>query len=459
MPAVIAARLRAYNVGFGDCLLLMLDYDDGSLRSVLIDFGSTQKPPGAPADHMDRIAADIAKQTRGHLEIVVATHRHSDHISGFAGRSGRIVAGLHPRLVVQPWTEHPDLATDATAPAVAHHLPGHLHFVRTLAGMQAFAGGLGLDRLVRQNRLPPDIGSRLGFLGETNIKNASAVKALMTLGERRRYVSFGDDLEITELLPGVHIDVLGPPTLEQAPEVANQAQIHEEFWSLAAGWATADEPIDRSPRHRVNRPKPLFPHDVLRGIPYGARWLAPKIDRLHAEELMSLLRIMDDVLNNTSVILLIRIGDTGLLFPGDAQIENWSYALFDAPNRKTIQRRLSKAKLYKVGHHGSLNATPKTLWHNFANKRPAPHPGSGTADLITVLSTLTGKHGDPERHTEVPRQTLLSELRSHSTLKNTEDGIGTPWVDRDPWVDVAIPMAASVHSSAERWATATVTST
>lgn len=449
MPAVTAARLRAYNVGFGDCLLLMLDYDDGSVRSVLIDFGSTQKPLGAPADHMDRIASDIAEQTHGHLEMVVATHRHADHISGFGGRSGKIVAGLHPRLVVQPWTEDPDLATDATAPAVAHNLPGHLHFVRTLAGMQAFAEGLGVDSLVRQNRLPPDVGPQLSFLGETNIQNAKAVEALMTLGERRKYVCFGDDLEITDLLPGVKIDVLGPPTLEQAPEVANQAQVHQEFWSLGAAWRMADDSGKRSRRDRPGPPKPLFPHGVLSGIPYGARWLVPKIDHVHADELMSLLRIMDDVLNNTSVILLIRVHDTSLLFPGDAQIENWSYALFDAPNHNTIQRRLSKARLYKVGHHGSLNATPRTLWRNFANKRTesTTQAGSDADGLITVLSTMTGKHGDPQRHTEVPRLTLLAELAAHSTLKITEDGTGTLWVDRDPWVDVTIPIARSVRGN------------
>jgi hypothetical protein len=445
MPNVKAARLRAYNVGFGDCLLLMLDYDDGSLRSILIDFGSTRTPDGAPADHMDRLAGNIAEQTRGHLEMVVATHRHADHISGFGGpRSGAIIAGLQPQLVVQPWTEDPQLATGATAPAVSHHLSGHLHFVRTLAGMQAFAEGLELASLVRQSRLPPDIGSRLSFLGETNITNPAAVEALMKLGERRRYVRFGDDLETADLLPGVQIDVLGPPTLGQEPEVAHQAQVHQEFWSLAAAWPMTDDSRKRA--CRPGRPKSLFPQAVLPGIPYAARWLTPKIDRVQADELMSLLSIMDDVLNNTSVILLIRINDTSLLFPGDAQIENWSYALFDAPNHETIQRRLSKTNLYKVGDHGSLNATPKTLWRNFANKcadhsMPAlPQEEPGTGDLITVLSTLAGQHGDPERHTEVPRQTLLTELAAHSTLRNTDDGTGTLWVDRDALVDVQIPL-------------------
>ena len=43
---VSEATLRAYNVGFGDCLLLLLRYDDEDrpVRSVLFDFGSTKLP-------------------------------------------------------------------------------------------------------------------------------------------------------------------------------------------------------------------------------------------------------------------------------------------------------------------------------------------------------------------------------------------------------------------------------
>src|SRR5207244_4473638 len=44
MMKVVGATLRAYNVGFGDCLLLKLTYDDPkkSTRCVLFDFGSTK---------------------------------------------------------------------------------------------------------------------------------------------------------------------------------------------------------------------------------------------------------------------------------------------------------------------------------------------------------------------------------------------------------------------------------
>ena len=38
------ASLIAYNVGFGDCILLRVTYDDDSRRHVLFDFGSTSLP-------------------------------------------------------------------------------------------------------------------------------------------------------------------------------------------------------------------------------------------------------------------------------------------------------------------------------------------------------------------------------------------------------------------------------
>src|SRR3546814_10469532 len=66
-------------------------------------------------------------------------------------------------------------------------------------------------------------------------------------------------------------------------------------------------------------------------------------------------------MNNTSVILLFEVGDKHLLFPGDAQYENWMYALA----QEGVTQRLCKVNVYKVGHHGSLNATPKDLWNGF----------------------------------------------------------------------------------------------
>ena len=113
--------------------------------------------------------------------------------------------------------------------------------------------------------------------------------------------------------------------------------------------------------------------------------------------------------------LLFEVGTKKLLFPGDAQIENWSFALEDAPDAEKTRKLLAKVDFYKVGHHGSRNATPKTLlWVNFAKR------GKEKGRLQTALSTLKGKHGTPAKKTEVPRKTLVDALELETVLVTTE---------------------------------------
>lgn len=438
MTDILEATLRTYNVGFGDCMLLLLDYTDGVRRSMLFDFGTTKLPDSAPRDRMAHIAADIEEACRGKLNVLVATHRHADHISGFGDEdTGPMIESLTPDVVVQPWTEEPGLATDATAPRITSPLTDHRALAATLLDMQAFAAGAAAEgaRLYnRENatRSPHEvrrgIGAGLQFLGETNLTNRAAVKQLMSMGTRHIYAAFGNRFD--DLLPNVKIEVLGPPTLDQASDIARQARTNaDEFWHLAGAWGLASQTGDAAGQDLG----PLFA-DREEHIPRAAQWLVPRIHRAHAYEMMSLLRRMDQVLNNTSLILLLTLNEkTTLLFPGDAQIENWSYALFDADNHEDIVQRLSLTDLYKVGHHGSLNATPKTLWNGFANKDlEDDKPGR----LITVLSTLSGHHGNSRRRTEVPRTTLVKELQAYSEYYSTRYRNSLP----KPYVDVRIPL-------------------
>ena len=129
--------------------------------------------------------------------------------------------------------------------------------------------------------------------------------------------------------------------------------------------------------------------------------------------MQGLVRILDKAMNNTSVILLLEIGGKKLLFPGDAQIENWEYALSMDDDLKLLE----DVHLYKVGHHGSRNATPRTLWNNFAQKLKDGEKGPR---LQTLVSTMKGKHGHRESHTEVPRATLVKELAGFSDYQSTE---------------------------------------
>ena len=437
MTRVTAANLRAFNVGFGDCLLLSITYDDGDVRHALIDFGSSKLPPRAPPSRMLDVAHHIKTATGGTLHMVVATHRHSDHISGF-GRadSGKVIESMHPKVVLQPWTEHPDLDPAATTPVVAaRHPAGHLALARTLANMSSFAAGVASEgrRLQSVARFPKTVAQRLEFLGETNLTNRPAVERLMKMGERHIYASFGDDLGLGDLFPRVNIEVLGPPTLEQQPSIAREAREDaEEFWHLAGTWGLAAAKGSAT----INDLAPLFADAVMSRIPQAAKWLIPQIERANADEMASLLRTMDNVLNNTSLILLIQIEGTTLLFPGDAQIENWSYALFDAKNSAAIRKRLADTRVYKVGHHGSLNATPKTLWKDFAKKAPAEQ---AAGRLISVVSTLAGKHGDARRNTEVPRKALVDAMKAQSEFHTTQDCRST----KQPWADIPIPITSA----------------
>ena len=428
-------RVRAYNVGFGDCFLLSFDYQRGRTRHVLIDFGSTRLPAksrGGPKS-MVQVAEQIRLDCDGKLDIVVATHRHADHISGFAGAAGSVIAGLEPDLVVQPWTEDPELAPDATSPMApagrsSRHRAAATAAVARLTDMHALAALVAREgaRLATTQGVPKNVAAQLSFLGEENLANLEAVENLQSLGRKRIYAHFGSRLPRRLLPPGVDVDVLGPPTLEQSAAIRGEARTDpDEFWHLAASTARA---------RLATGNEPIFPRArTAKRFPQEARWLIPQIERMNAEDLLGIVRILDDAMNNTSLILLLTVGDLLLLFPGDAQIENWRYALSDAPNSADIRARLAGTHVYKVGHHGSLNATPRQLlWGAFSGKQSRPSTGR----LITIMSTLAGKHGSETRGTEVPRRTLTAELRRNSTLYTTQEET----TSKQFWRDVVLPV-------------------
>lgn len=415
--------LRAYQVGFGDCFLLTFHYPpkNGQPRDrhILIDFGSAGQAEDAGDKLLLRVAEDIkavvtedGKLEKGKLAAIVATHRHKDHISGFATSAngkgpGDIIASLKPDLVVQPWTEDPKAHPDATEPTEV--LTGRQAFARALGDMHAFAAAALGELERRRQAFGTQIPSQLRFLGEDNLANLSAVKNLMTMGKRHAYVHFGSKSGLETILPGVKTTVLGPPTLEQTKTIGKQRSRDEaEFWHFQAlagrdFTAAGQSPFDKKYRY-VQRP-------------VHTRWIIPRMDMLRGDQLLEIVRQLDKQMNNTSVILLFEAGDQTLLFPGDAQIENWAFALKQAEEKPALRKKLSAVNLYKVGHHGSLNATPKSLWAMFERKGPKDHDNR----LKTVVSTLHGKHGKPDRGTEVPRRKLVEELERHSDFFTTED--------------------------------------
>ena len=415
--------IRSYQVGFGDCFLLTFHYNGKTNdRHVLIDFGSTGQPkrrkssktPGkkrvAEKEPMLVIAEDIKAQCNGKLHAVIATHRHKDHISGFATNkkgtgSGDVIASCKPDIVLQPWTEHPDAKVDATqAPKT---MTSRQAFVTALGDMHSISAAVLAEAQRRQHMLGATLLRELTFLGEDNLKNLSAVENLMQMGKKNCYLNFGSKSGLEKVLPGVKTMVLGPPTLEQSSEIKIQrSKDEDEFWQFQA----LAHQFALKPEARIFRRANTY--SALAAPPF-TRWFIKHMRSIRGEQLLGIVRALDKVMNNTSLILLFEVNGKRLLFPGDAQIENWSYAL----SKPEIRRLLSKVNLYKVGHHGSRNATPKTLWAGFKNRSTKI---TDKGRLKTLMSTMPGKHGKAASKTEVPRRTLVEALKSESELQTTE---------------------------------------
>ena len=414
--APIDVRIRMYQVGFGDCFLLTFRYPAGfNNRHVLIDFGTTAAPKNTGPGLLKRIAQSISDTVGNDPFAVVATHRHADHIAGFDpgannSGSGAIIRALKPKLVVQPWTEEADLAIDAVSPnkrALATQR-------RSLMQMQAVAKHVSQNiapRLIRSSSTKA-IGEQLRFLGDDNLSNPGAVKNLMTMGPND-YVYAGKKTRLSRFLPGVKVDILGPPTIAQHASVRSQKRRNEsEYWHLQA--RTLTTPISDLSNERFND----GPDGSLsvRGTqaPPWARWVIRSLKNENAAETLSLVRVLDKAMNNTSIIMLMEAGDKKLLFPGDAQIENWEFAL----NEPKLRAKLDGVSVYKVGHHGSLNASPKSLLNQWF--KPNKGAGKSKKKMISMLSTREHLHGDPLEKTEVPRKTLVAKLKGNTKLVSTQ---------------------------------------
>jgi hypothetical protein len=413
MPSVKPKSLtiRSYQVGFGDCFLLTFHYTGKTGdRHVLIDFGSTGQPKSIGENLMLRVAQDIKKQCNGKLHAVVATHRHKDHISGFATNkkgtaSGDIIASCKPDIVLQPWTEHPKARVNATqAPAT---MTANKAFVAALGNMHAVSEAILAEAERRKSMLGATLLRELTFLGDDNLSNLSAVENLMRMGKKNYYLNFGSKSGLERVLPGVKTRVLGPPTLQQSSEIKIQrSKDEDEFWQFQA---LANQFVLK-PEARIFRRAKTY--TALAAPPF-TRWFIKRMRSIRGEQLLGIVRALDKVMNNTSLILLFEVNGKKLLFPGDAQIENWSYAL----SKPEIKRLLSTVNVYKVGHHGSRNATPKTLWAGFKHRSKKK---TEKGRLKSFMSTMPGKHGSARSKTEVPRQTLVKALDTESELYTTQ---------------------------------------
>jgi len=134
---------------------------------------------------------------------------------------------------------------------------------------------------------------------------------------------------------------------------------------------------------------------------------------------------LNSFLNNQSLVVLFTFKGKKLLFVGDAQAGNWEHWLFDTDTpdkvaggaiKSTAQQILTSLDFYKVGHHGSGNATPKAAVQAM---------GMGGRKFATMCSTQADVYGteDPDdetKGTEVPRVPLVDKLASETSFVRSD---------------------------------------
>jgi hypothetical protein len=401
----LRVRIRMYRPGLGDCFLISF-FQAGAKKHVLIDCGVYQGTPDSAAT-MQAIARHIRKTTK-RLDLVVATHEHSDHLSGFL-QAQEIFNQIAMKQVWLAWTEDPvnplaaklrqerSLALNTLREAV-QLMPDDLGFQsQTVRGLLDFFGAA--DNVSTNDSANGSAGvpSTASFAASSGSTARQALDYLASRSDATvAYCQPGEPPRTLEGLPGVRFFVLGPPTSEallkktepgkKAREgygLSDQAALLSSFLnaiqqlqsSLPAGSGDPqDFPFDSQFQVSLDqaRQDPFFiehygfEDGLVSSLKQGAAWR--RIDQNWLGVTSELALRLDQATNNTSLVLAIELVKSGrvLLFPGDAQVGSWlswTDLSWDLPGADGATQTIhggdliAQTALYKVGHHGSHNAT------------------------------------------------------------------------------------------------------
>ena len=399
-----------YRVGFGDFFLLTVPAAGGP-QHILIDCGVHAANIGS----MPACVADLVDVTKRRLALVVVTHDHADHLSGFATHDD-VFATFDVGAV---WITKRLDPTDASAQAIRHTTRTLAARLRTRLRLRLT---LDLDDAAADRarqalaKVENALGLGFGLAGGVNAKALDVVTRGFRNAPPVRYYEAGDTVALPDALLGVvDAQILGPCPGARAAEFAAGDDRLEQYLAATkhAIHGKAFAPFDRAwPATAADYPPEAFrPWPTAAAMEQTLRTLQPDAELAAADAI-------DRTLNNQSLVILFTCRGKRMLFVGDAQWGNWSYWLYGNAVRgvaptlsETARAILSTLDFYKVGHHGSANATP------------APVVGALGAQCAAMCSTETGypgprrTYGNVDAKTEVPRIALMDALGARTQRK------------------------------------------
>lgn len=404
IPPAEGAVVRMYRTGHGDCFLLAFAGDDAVKPVyVLIDCGYKPGSPAkiVPPTNIKDITESIRISTGGHIDVAVITHEHQDHVNGITEKN---FEGITIGETWFAWTEDPedDLA-NSLRKLFKDKLLGLIDARNRMAAADSETTKL-IDNLLEFELGGIDesevFSAGLGFAAADEVKgqskNKKSMQVFKDLAENGiRYLKPHDDISSLPGAKDVRVFSLGPPRNEdQLKDLDPQGD--EAFHSLALAsaspgnyFAAAAAGQSKSPfaaryqvptslaeysgEHRqfysshygdesvVEETVPVAKQRGENEVPDNASWRRINTEWLYSAEQLAL--DLNSYTNNGSLVLAFELGKGGkvLLFAADAQRGNWvSWAdkdWKDGKEKVTTKDLLGRTVLYKVGHHGSHNAT------------------------------------------------------------------------------------------------------
>ena len=375
-----------YRPGFGDCFLLTFRSRQ-TAHHVLIDFGAHTR---GEIGTMDKIMKNIEEETDKNLTVLVATHAHRDHISGFgkfAARFSKFTIGE----VWLPWTDNP-------------HDPDAKTFTK--------------KHLALYNAIETHLRVALGAK-ETDPKYALALDALSNLrgnevaiselgrgfgtGATIKYLEAGQSIAKVGNVTGLSAEIQGP-SRDKSFLTRMDPPADQHFLTAPGDTAGGVHPF---PKLEIRIGEPDYGAIVSDGQPVLDPSEILALDQLAEAPAERLALALDNVRNNTSLVIVLRFEGRTLLFPGDAQWGNWQSWI----GTDEARQLLGEIDFLKVAHHGSENATPVDVVK--ALKR---------AGLAVMVPTQI------KPFPTIPRKPLLTELEKHCA---GHVAIRSDWIDVD----------------------------
>lgn len=461
--------VRMYRQGLGDCFLLAFPAARQRPFYLLIDCGVLLGTASAK-DKIREVAEHIKAATDGKIDVLVATHQHWDHLSGFFDAAD-IFQSIEFGEVWLGWTDDPN---DPTARRLAQGKKAALGALRAAQAKLASVSG-ETDQSRSRGGIAEDLSwlsSVLDFHGPAPVTSLGAKtgsketpsniqQALSFVQEelvdQPRYCRPSDPPFCPDGLSGVRFYVLGPPLdvrmltrsnptktfgdvfeTEKGPALNEASSFYLAASTLTLGPEDADGSASESCGFADEELELSRPFEQDQSIPWSIAEQVEFFERHYFSEAQSWRRVDDDWLgaagqlglqldsdtNNTSLALAIEFTASGrvVLFPGDAQVGSWhswstlSWTVKDAHGKDTTVTGtdlLKRVVFYKVGHHASHNATLNTKGLALMGDRDLVQ-GELTA-MIPVDETMARKPkgGSPDGW-DMPFKPLLDALIEHT---------------------------------------------